>query len=106
MAKRKIKKGDAVVVIAGEHKGSEVHKVVAIDTAKNRATIEGVTVKKHSRPSSKHPQGGIIDVPATIHISNLKLVGPDGTPTRVGRRVDEKTGKLERFSIKSEEAIK
>ena len=56
MAKRKIKKGDAVVVIAGEHKGSEVHKVVAIDTAKNRATIEGVTVKKHSRPSSKHPQ--------------------------------------------------
>jgi large subunit ribosomal protein L24 len=106
MSKLKIKKGDSVVVISGAHKGSEPHKVVSVDLQSSRATIEGITVKKHTRPTSKHPQGGIIDVPATIHISNLMLVGPDGTPTRVGRRLNEKTGKLERYSKKTEEAIK
>jgi large subunit ribosomal protein L24 len=106
MAKLKIRKGDTVVVISGAHKGSDSYKIVAIDPKSNRATLEGITVKKHTRPTAKHPQGGILDVPATIHISNLMLVGPDGTPTRIGRRENEKTGKLERYSKKSEEAIK
>lgn len=107
MAKLKIKKGDNVVVISGEHKSADTrYKVISVDPKSNRATLEGLTVKKHTKPTAKHPQGGIIDVPANIHISNLKLVGPDGTPTRVGRRVDEKTGKLVRYSIKSQEAIK
>lgn len=107
MSKLKIKKDDTVVVISGAHKDPETRrKVVSIDTASNRATLEGITVKKHTKPSAKHPQGGIVDMPATIHISNLKLVGPDGTPTRVGRRLNEKTGKLERYSKKSQETIK
>jgi large subunit ribosomal protein L24 len=107
MSKFKIKKGDTVVVISGAHKSADTkRKVVSIDTTSSRATLEGLSVKKHTKPSAKHPQGGIVDMPATIHISNLKLVGPDGTPTRVGRRVNEKTGKLERYSKKSEETIK
>jgi large subunit ribosomal protein L24 len=104
--KLKIRKGDTVVVISGEHKGSDNHKVISIDPKSSRATLEGITVKKHTRPTAKFPQGGIIDVPATIHISNLMLVGPDGKPTRVGRRLNEKTNKLERYSKKSQEAIK
>lgn len=105
--KLKIRKGDTVVVISGEHKSSDTkYKVISIDPKSSRATLEGLTVKKHTRPTSKFPQGGIIDLPATIHISNLMLVGPDGAPTRVGRRADEKTGKLERYSKKSQEAIK
>jgi len=107
MAKLKIKKGDTVVVISGAHKDAETrYKVVTIDTKSSRATLEGITVKKHTKPTAKFPQGGIIDMPATIHISNLMLVGPDGQPTRVGRRLDEKTGKLVRYSKKSQEAIK
>lgn len=107
MTKLKIKKGDTVVVISGAHKNASTkYKVVTIDTKSSRATLEGITVKKHTKPTAKYPQGGIIDMPATIHISNLKLIGPDGQPTRVGRRLNEKTGKLERYSKKSQEAIK
>lgn len=107
MGKLKIKKGDTVVVISGAHKDASTRrKVVSIDTASSRATLEGISVKKHTKPSAKHPQGGIVDMPATIHISNLMLIGPDGAPTRVGRRLNEKTGKLERYSKKSQEAIK
>lgn len=107
MGKLKIKKDDIVVVISGAHKDAETRrKVVSINIASSRATLEGISMKKHTKPSAKHPQGGIVDMPATIHISNLMLVGPDGVPTRVGRRLDEKTGKLERYSKKSQEAIK
>lgn len=107
MSKLKIKKGDTVVVIAGAHKSAtEKRKVVSVDPGSSRVTLEGITLKKHTKPSAKHPQGGIVDLPAQIHISNLMLVGPDGAPTRVGRRMNEKTGKLERYSKKSQEAIK
>ncbi|MCA6362775.1 MAG: 50S ribosomal protein L24 [Bacteroidetes bacterium] len=107
MAKLKIKKGDTVLVISGEHKSSkERYKVLSVNTDTHRVTLEGVTVKKHTKPTSKYPNGGIVDVPATIHISNLMLVDGSGNATRVGRRVDEKTGKIERFSKKSKEAIK
>ena len=107
MAKLKIRKDDTVVVISGAHKSADTkYKVISVDPKSNRATLEGLTVKKHTRPTAKHPQGGIIDVPAHIHVSNLMLVGPDGAPTRVGRRLNEKSGKIERYSKKSQEAIK
>ncbi|GAB4134166.1 MAG: 50S ribosomal protein L24 [Bacteroidia bacterium] len=107
MAKLKIKKGDTVAVISGEHKSnSSRYKVLSVDTKTLRVTLEGITVKKHSRPTAKHPQGGIIDVPAKIHISNLMLIDGNGKATRVGRRINDKTNKLERYSKKSQEAIK
>ncbi|HEU4718966.1 MAG TPA: 50S ribosomal protein L24 [Bacteroidia bacterium] len=107
MAKLKIKKGDSVVIISGEHKDRDTrYKVVAVNPKDNRVFLEGLTVKKHTRPTTKHPNGGIVDVPASVHISNLMMVGPDGQPTRVGRRLNEETGKLERYSKKSEEVIK
>lgn len=106
MAKAKIRKGDSVFVISGEHKGKERYKVISVDPTTSRVTLEGITVKKHTKPTSKFPQGGIVDVPATVHISNLMLVDGAGNATRVGRRVDEKTGKIERYSKKSKEAIK
>ncbi len=61
-------------------------------------------VKKHTRPTQDNP-GGINEVPAPIHISNLMLVDPkSGEPTRVGRK--EEDGKLVRYSKKSGEIIK
>ncbi len=107
MSKLHIKKGDTVKVIAGNSKGAE-GKVIEVLIAKNRAIVEGVQmVSKHSKPNAANPQGGIVKQEASIHISNLMLVDPkSGAASRVGRKRDEKTGKLVRYSKKSGEAIK
>jgi len=103
MTKFKIKSGDTVQVIAGDHKGSE-GKVVKVFTDKNKAIVEGVNmVKKHTKPSAKNPQGGIMEKEAPIHISNLSLLTKKGETTRVGYRFDG--DKKVRFSKKSNEVI-
>jgi large subunit ribosomal protein L24 len=104
MGKLKIKTGDAVVVIAGDHKGSE-GKVLRVYLDKNKAIVEGVnTVKKHEKPSAANPQGGITEKEAPIHISNLSLVDPkSGEATRVGYRMED--GKKVRFSKKSNQVL-
>ena len=102
--KIKIKKDDNVLVIAGEHRGSE-GKVVKIIKEKNRAIVEGVNmIKKHAKPSAQNPQGGIIEKEAAIHISNLSLVSSEGNATRVGFRF-EKDGKKVRFAKKNNEVV-
>ena len=102
MAKLKIKTGDTVRVISGEHKGEE-GKVVKVFIDKNRAIVEGVNmVSKHTKPSAENPQGGIVKKEAAIHISNLMLV-ENGETTRVGYRMDG-DNKV-RFSKKSKEVI-
>ena len=102
MTKFKIKSGDTVTVIAGDHKGSE-GKVLQILRDKNRAIVEGVNmISKHTKPSAQNPQGGIVKKEASIHISNLSLV-EDGKAVRVGYSIegDAKT----RISKKSKKAI-
>jgi len=104
MMKIKIKKDDKVLVIAGEHKGSE-GKVVKIIREKNRAIVEGVNlIKKHTKPSAQNPQGGIIEKEAAIHVSNLSLVSSEGNATRVGFRIEE-DGKKVRFAKKNNEVV-
>jgi len=104
MAKLKIKTGDTVVVIAGDHKGSE-GKVMRVFREKNKAIVEGVNlVSKHEKPSAQNPQGGIVEKEAPIHVSNLSLIDPkSGEPTRVGYRMED--GKKIRFSKKSNQEI-
>lgn len=101
-----IKKGDTVRVIAGDSKGSE-GKVLEVRKDENRAIVEGINlVKKHTKPNAAHPQGGIIEQEAPIHISNLQLLDPkSGQPTRIGRRQNDK-GKLVRYAKRSGEEIK
>ena len=90
MKKFKIKSGDTVKVIAGDHKGSE-GKVLQIIKDKDRALVEGVNlVSKHTKPSAQSPQGGIVKKEASLHISNLMLV-EDGVAVRVGYQVDGDT---------------
>ena len=102
MTKLKIKSGDTVKVIAGDHKGSE-GKVLKVLKDKNRAIVEGVNlVKKHTKPSAQNPQGGIVEKEASIHISNLSLMA-NGETTRVGFRMEG--DKKVRFSKKSNEVI-
>ncbi len=103
MAKLKIKSDDKVLVIAGEHKGSE-GKVIKVLRDKNKVIIEGVNlIKKHAKPSAQNPQGGIIEKEAPIHISNLSLTTADGEATRVGYRMEE--GNKVRFSKKNNEVV-
>ena len=103
MTKLKIKSGDTVRVIAGDHKGQE-GKVQKVLIEKNKAIVEGVNmISKHEKPSASNPQGGIVKKEAPIHISNLSLLDKDGNTTRVGYKMEG--DKKVRFSKKSNEVI-
>lgn len=103
MIKLKIKSGDTVRVIAGDHKGSE-GKVLKVDCEKNKAIVEGVNlVSKHTKPSAKNPQGGIVKKEAPVHISNLSLLTSKGETTKVA--YEERDGKKVRISKKSKEVL-
>jgi large subunit ribosomal protein L24 len=72
--KLKIKKGDTVEVITGENK-NKAGRVLEVYPEKQRILVEGVNiVKKHQRPTQTHPDGGIVEMEAPIHYSNVKLV--------------------------------
>ena len=70
--------------------------------------VEGANmISKHTKPNAANPQGGIVKQEAKLHISNLMLIDPkSGEATKVGRKVDEKTGKIVRYSKNSGEVIK
>ncbi len=102
MTKLKIKTGDTVKVIAGDHKGEE-GKVVKVFIDKNRAIVEGVNmISKHTKPSADNPQGGIVKREASLHISNLMLV-KNGETSRVGYKMEG--DKKVRYSKKSNEVL-
>ena len=107
MAKIKIIKNDTVIVKTGNSKGVK-GKVIKVFPKENKAMVEGVNlISKHTKPNAANPQGGIIKQEAKIHISNLMLIDPkSGEPTKVGRKRDEKTGKLLRVAKKTGEVIK
>jgi|TARA_B100000003_G_C10770748_1_gene306881 large subunit ribosomal protein L24 len=103
MKKLKIKTGDTVRVIAGDHKGSE-GKILKFFSDKDKAIVEGVNVvKRHTKPNAQNPQGGIIEKEAAIHVSNLSLLTTDGKTTRVGYQMNGDT--KERISRKTKEVI-
>ena len=106
MSKLHIKNGDTVIVNAGDDRGKQ-GRVVRVLVSKNKAVVEGVNVvSKSTKPSAKHPQGGIVKMEAPIHVSNLSLIDPkSGKATRIGRRVNENGVKV-RYSKKSGEEIK
>lgn len=106
----KIKKNDNVIVIAGNEKGKS-GKVLKVFPKKQRVIVEGVNiVKRHTRPSQKNPQGGILKKEAPIHISNVMLIDPKANErTRIGSKIiyDETTKKkkIVRVSKNSGEMI-
>lgn len=81
---RHVRKGDMVIVIAGDgRKDSRPKKVLRVIPDKNQVVVEGVNVRrKHVKPNQMNPQGGIIEKEMPIHISNV-LPAVDGKPTRV-----------------------
>jgi large subunit ribosomal protein L24 len=98
----KIKKGDTVLVIAGEDRG-KTGKVLKVFSVKNRAIVEGVNfIKRHTRQTQRAQKGGIIEKEAPVHVSNLMLYCPKcSTPTKVAFRIleGEETGRSNKVRI-------
>ena len=66
MAKMNVKKGDEVIVIAGKDKG-KTGKVIHVIPSQDKVVVEGVAVaKRHTKPTQKMPQGGIIEKEAAL----------------------------------------
>ena len=100
----KVHKGDTVLVISGKDKGAK-GKVIEAYPQRERVLVEGVNrIKKHTAASADErgaASGGIVTQEAPIHVSNVMVVDADGTPTRVGYRIDETSGKKVRVSRKT-----
>ena len=96
----KIKKGDTVIVVRGKkaNKG-KTGKVIKVIPEKNRVIVEGVNiVKKHLKAIPNVREGGIIEMEAPIHVSNVMLVCPNcNKPTKVGFRIVQEKGVLRKF---------
>jgi large subunit ribosomal protein L24 len=106
--KYNIRKGDNVVVIAGDDKDlakPRTVKLVLVDEAK--VIVEGVNIiTKHTKPSAQNTKGGIIKKEAPIHISNVMLWDP---AQKAGARItrERKDGKTERvFKVKRSQEVK
>jgi large subunit ribosomal protein L24 len=87
MASFKIKKGDAVIVLAGRDKGKR-GEVIEVRPKENRALVRGINmVRRHQRQTASQ-EGGIVSKEGPINLSNLAIEDPkDGKPTRVGFKV-------------------
>jgi large subunit ribosomal protein L24 len=97
-----IRKGDTVMVIAGNARG-KTGKVLKVYPDRERVIVEGVNIiKRHTRPNQRNPQGGIIQKEAPVHMSNVMLIDPKTNQvTRVGMKVtvDQTTGKKRRMRV-------
>lgn len=106
----KIRKNDMVMVISGNDRG-KTGKVLKVFPKDSKIIIEGINIRKrHTKPTQKKPQGGILEKEAPINASNVMILDPKTSePTRIGARIilDDKTGKkkIARVSIVSGEMI-
>jgi large subunit ribosomal protein L24 len=100
MAER-LRKDDRVVVITGSDRGRQ-GRVLKVYRETNRVLVEGINVvKRHTRPTPKNPEGGIIEKEMPIHISNVMLWDDkEDARTRVRYELD-KEGKKVRVTAKS-----
>lgn len=103
----KLQKGDKVKIIAGKYK-NETGMIKYIDAKKQRIFFENlIKLKKHTKPDNINPDGGINEIPGSIHISNVMLLSPKSKSkkmiaTRIGykiinkkkTRIAKKTGKV------------
>ena len=101
----RIRKGDTVLVISGNEKGQR-GRVLQVIRDSNRLIVEGIRMmKRHTKPTQRDPQGGIVEREASINASNVMIIDPKtDEPTRVRKRKLE-DGSMVRLSAKSGEMI-
>ena len=104
--KIRIKKGDSVTVLSGKHKG-KTGRVSAVHPELNKVTVDGLNiVKRHIKPTTKFPQGGIVEETKPMWVSKLAVVDPTSKKaTRIGYKHD-KDGKKTRVYKKSGKEMK
>lgn len=100
-----LKKGDKVEVITGKDRGKK-GKILKVLPEKEKVIIEGINlIKRHTKPTQKSPQGGIVEKEAALNVSNMMLVCPScGHKTRIGKRLNSDGLKV-RFCKKCDQAI-
>jgi large subunit ribosomal protein L24 len=98
----KIRKGDSVVVLSGKDKG-RTGEVLQVMPKEDRALVRGINMVKRHQRQSQTQEAGIINKEASIHLSNIAIVGKDGKPTRVGFQVID--GKKVRVAKRSGDVI-
>lgn len=83
-----IKKGDNLLVILGKDRG-KTGACERVIPRKNKVVISGINlVKKHTRPTRRNPKGGISEIPAPIHASNVMIICKKcGKKTRIGKKI-------------------
>ena len=91
----KVIKNDNVTILSGKYKGS-TGKVLKVFTKDSRVIVEGVNIiKRHTKPSQKNQQGGIVEKEAPINVSNAMIIcGKCNKPTRVGYKILEDGAKV------------
>ena len=98
----RVNKNDQVIVIAGNNKGKK-GKVLKVFPEKDQIIVEGVHfIKRHTRPSQKSPQCGVVEKEAPIHISNVMVICPKcSTPARLGSKmvIDEVKSRKNRVRV-------
>ncbi len=101
----RVVKNDNVRILTGKYRG-KTGKVLKVFPDQDRIIVEGVNIiKKHTKPSQKNPQGGIVEKEATIQVSNVMIIDPKTSePTRVGYKILEDGTKV-RISKKSGEML-
>ena len=103
--KYKVKVGDRVKVISGNHKGSE-GEVISLLRKNNRVVIKDVNmIKKHRKPTAQNPEGAIVETEGSIHVSNVAVMDSKGIAGRIGYKFN-KDGEKIRFVKKSGEELK
>ncbi|MEC6749138.1 50S ribosomal protein L24 [Marinilactibacillus sp. GCM10026970] len=99
-----VKSGDKVKILAGKDKGKQGTIKTALPK-QNKVIVEGINImKKHTRPTGMGQEGGIVEIEAPIHVSNVQLIDPKtDEPTRVGYKFED--GKKVRYAKKSGETL-
>jgi large subunit ribosomal protein L24 len=105
LSKTHIKKGDTVMVTAGKEKGKS-GKVLKVIPEKQKVVVEKINfIKRHSRPTKKAPQGGIIEKEGPLQVSNVNVLCPKcNVPVRIKKKVLD-DGKKVRVCVKCSEIL-
>ena len=100
----KIRKGDRVQVLSGKDRG-KTGTVLEVHPVEGRVLVEGINIiKRHTKARPPDDPGGIIEKPASVHLSNVMPIDPsDKKPCRV--RIEEKDGKRVRVSTRTGKAL-
>ena len=98
----RLKKDDTVKIIAGEDNGL-TGKIVKVDPVKERVIVQGANmVKKTMKKQNAQDKGGIVEVEAPIHVSNVALVSK-GSVSKIGYKMEN--GKKVRYAKKTGEVL-